>query len=232
MIGPRSCRRRLDALHHLEKARKRYLFRRLAERLEFGGAILVADIIATSSQFARPSFESQWDELARQQFHAWDGLAQWVRESDQRGLASNMADGEGRERDALPRLRAAQMAGASGLFDGGLLLAASGACDIRRISLAMPSTTVSRVMSAPREQAWAVLSDVANARRWNSAWAELEFVSGQTHGPGTKFRARTSEGESYEFVVSAWVSPEYIEFTPVRDETERYSITLDSQAFR
>jgi tRNA (cmo5U34)-methyltransferase len=67
MIGPRSCRRRLDALHHLEKARKRYLFRRLAERLEFGGAILVADIIATSSQFARPSCESQWDELARQQ---------------------------------------------------------------------------------------------------------------------------------------------------------------------
>jgi uncharacterized protein YndB with AHSA1/START domain len=96
----------------------------------------------------------------------------------------------------------------------------------------MPSTMVSRVMSAPREQAWAVLSDVANARRWNSAWADIEFVSGQTHGPGTKFRARTSEGESYEFVVSAWVSPEYIEFTPVRDETERYSITLDSQAFR
>jgi uncharacterized protein YndB with AHSA1/START domain len=105
-------------------------------------------------------------------------------------------------------------------------------CHLSRISLAMPSTSVSRVIAAPREQVWSVLSDLANARRWNSAWTSIEFVSGQTHGPDTRFRARTAEGESYEFVITAWVVPEYIEFTPVRDETERYSITLEAQAFR
>jgi len=96
----------------------------------------------------------------------------------------------------------------------------------------MPSTSTSRVIAAPREEIWALLSDISNARRWNSAWSSIEFVSKQTHGPDTQFRARTDEGEAFEFVISAWVVPEYIEFTPVRDETERYGITLESQAFR
>ena len=55
------------ALHHLEAERKRRLFRELAEKLEGGGALLVADIIATSSQSVRRSFATQWDELARDQ---------------------------------------------------------------------------------------------------------------------------------------------------------------------
>ena len=96
----------------------------------------------------------------------------------------------------------------------------------------MPSTSASRVIKAPREDIWALLSDIANARRWNSAWSSIEFVSKQTHGPETQFRACTDEGKAFEFLITAWVVPEYIEFTPVRDESERYGITLESQAFR
>lgn len=96
----------------------------------------------------------------------------------------------------------------------------------------MPSTSASRLIMAPREQIWSLLSDVASARRWNSAWSNIEFVSKQTHGPETQFRARTGDGETFEFVITAWVVPEYIEFTPVREDGERYGITLESQAFR
>ena len=95
----------------------------------------------------------------------------------------------------------------------------------------MPSTSVSRVIAAPRNEVWAVLSDIANARRWNSAWSDIEFSSKQTHGPQTRFRAQTDDGNVFEFTTSAWVAPEYIEFSPVRDESESYSITLESHGF-
>lgn len=95
----------------------------------------------------------------------------------------------------------------------------------------MPLTSASRVIQAPQDQVWAVLSDIANARRWNSAWSQIEFTSKQTHGPGTRFRAQTADANVYEFEISAWVAPEYIEFSPVREETERYAIMLESQAF-
>jgi len=55
------------ALHHLKGERKRHLFRRLAERLTPGGALLIADIIATPSEFVRRSFAAQWERLARDQ---------------------------------------------------------------------------------------------------------------------------------------------------------------------
>lgn len=76
-----------------------------------------------------------------------------------------------------------------------------------------------------------MLSDIANARRWNSAWSKIEFSSQQTHGPETRFRAHTEDGDAFEFVVSAWAAPEYIEFSPVRDEAESYGIVLESQGF-
>jgi uncharacterized protein YndB with AHSA1/START domain len=96
----------------------------------------------------------------------------------------------------------------------------------------MPSTSAERIINAPQDQVWAVLSDIANARRWNTAWSTIEFTSNQTHGPGTRFRAQAEDGNAYEFVISAWVAPEYIEFSPIRDETERYGIMLESHAFR
>lgn len=95
----------------------------------------------------------------------------------------------------------------------------------------MPTTSVSRIIPAPPHDVWGVLSDIPNARRWNPAWDKIEFASNQTHGAGTRFRARVDDG-SYEFEVSDWIVPEFISFTPIRGEHERYSITLESQAFR
>jgi uncharacterized protein YndB with AHSA1/START domain len=95
----------------------------------------------------------------------------------------------------------------------------------------MPATSVSRIINTPRDQVWAVLSDIAKAQRWNSAWSRIEFASNQTHGLGTRFRAETADRETYEFEVTAWSAPEYIEFSPVRDETERYGIMLEAQGF-
>jgi len=95
----------------------------------------------------------------------------------------------------------------------------------------MPSTSVQRVIGAPRDHVWSALSDIAKARRWNAAWSRIEFTSNQTHGPGTRFRAESAEGEKFEFEVTAWVAPEYIEFSPVRGESERYGIMLESQGF-
>lgn len=95
----------------------------------------------------------------------------------------------------------------------------------------MPTTSVSRIIPAPVHDAWSVLSDIPNARRWNPAWDKIEFVSNQTHGAGTRFRAQVDDS-SYEFEISDWIVPEFISFTPIREEHERYGITLESQAFR
>jgi uncharacterized protein YndB with AHSA1/START domain len=88
------------------------------------------------------------------------------------------------------------------------------------------------VIGAPREQIWGVLSDIANAKRWNRGWSAVEFATNQTHGTGTRFRARTADGDSFDFEISAWVAPEYIEFSPVREEPEHYGIMMDAQAFQ
>jgi uncharacterized protein YndB with AHSA1/START domain len=93
-------------------------------------------------------------------------------------------------------------------------------------------TSIARIIGAPRDQVWAVLSDIANATRWNSAWSRVEFATNQTHGPGTRFRATTADGDTFDFDVTGWSAPEYIEFSPVRDEAERYGIMLEAQAFR
>ncbi len=96
----------------------------------------------------------------------------------------------------------------------------------------MPSATVSRVIAAPRPQVWAVLSDIANARRWNASWSKIEITSKQTHGVGASFRAYTKDNEAFDFEVTGWVAPEYIAFSPIRDESEQYGIALESHAFR
>jgi uncharacterized protein YndB with AHSA1/START domain len=94
------------------------------------------------------------------------------------------------------------------------------------------SATVTRTIAAPQAQVWAALSDIANARRWNSSWSQIEFTSTQTHGVGAAFRAHTDDGDVFNFEITGWVAPEYIEFSPVRDESEDYSITLESHTFR
>lgn len=97
----------------------------------------------------------------------------------------------------------------------------------------MPSTSTSRVIAAPANEIWDALADVEKATRWNAAWKEVEITSSQTHGAGTRFRARVDEDQSFEFEIADWVVPEFISFTPVHDPTDPfYPITLDGHAFR
>ena len=101
----------------------------------------------------------------------------------------------------------------------------------------MPSVTASIAIPATPERVWAVVSDVANAQRWNKAWSSIEMTTTLSEGRGTRFRAHV-EGEggadqSFEFEVTEWVAPEFIVFTPVRDPyEEQYQITLDWHSFR
>ncbi len=55
------------ALHHIHDEAKRALFGRLASRLEPGGALLIADVLAPASDLARRSFAAAWDRIAREQ---------------------------------------------------------------------------------------------------------------------------------------------------------------------
>ena len=52
-------------LHHLEGAGKRELFARLFHRLEPGGAVLFADVMAPPTERARSHFAAAWDEEVR-----------------------------------------------------------------------------------------------------------------------------------------------------------------------
>lgn len=95
----------------------------------------------------------------------------------------------------------------------------------------MPSVSVSRVIGAPREEVWAALSDIASARRWNASWSKIDITSRQTHGAGTTFRAHTEDGRAFDFEITEWAAPELIAFTPIRDESEYYAVTLESHTF-
>jgi uncharacterized protein YndB with AHSA1/START domain len=100
----------------------------------------------------------------------------------------------------------------------------------------MPSVTASISVPATPEQVWAVISDVANAQRWNKAWSRIEMTTGLGGGRGTRFRAHVTDedggDQAFEFEITEWVAPEYIVFTPIRDpEEEQYQITLDWHSF-
>lgn len=95
----------------------------------------------------------------------------------------------------------------------------------------MPTASVSRVIRAPQREVWALLSDVSQAGRWNKYWTSIEFLSSQTHGAGTRFRARAESGDSFVFHICDWDAPQRIAFCPVRDALEQYSIMLDSHVF-
>ena len=55
------------AVHHLSDAAKRDLFRQLADRLEPGGALLLADVVAPVNDVVRRSCAAAWDTIARAQ---------------------------------------------------------------------------------------------------------------------------------------------------------------------
>jgi hypothetical protein len=96
----------------------------------------------------------------------------------------------------------------------------------------MAHVSVSRNMAATRPDVWALVSDIANAGRWNRAWTSIEFAGNQTHGEGTRFIAHTESGDSFEFEVCEWSVPERIGFCPVRDPEEpTYAVMLDAHVF-
>ncbi|HVP04341.1 MAG TPA: SRPBCC family protein [Dehalococcoidia bacterium] len=95
----------------------------------------------------------------------------------------------------------------------------------------MPTAFVTRVIAAPQHDVWALISDISQAGRWNRFWSKIEFTSPQTHGAGTRFRATTSSGDSFEFEVCEWEAPQRIAFCPIREPGERYNITLESHVF-
>jgi uncharacterized protein YndB with AHSA1/START domain len=97
----------------------------------------------------------------------------------------------------------------------------------------MAHVTVSRLIHAPQADVWAVVSDIANARKWNKSWRKIEFTSPQTHGVGTTFRASMGgDSDSYEFEVCDWSAPDRIAFCPVIAPDEgNYSMALESHVF-
>jgi tRNA (cmo5U34)-methyltransferase len=58
------------SLHHLNDAKKQYLYKAAAERLSARGVILVADIVEPQHPAARRLAADRWDALARQQAEA------------------------------------------------------------------------------------------------------------------------------------------------------------------
>lgn len=96
----------------------------------------------------------------------------------------------------------------------------------------MPRTSVSRVVRAPRQALWSLLSEVTRAPEWNKAWTGIELTGALSHGKGTRFRATTDRDEHFDFEVCGWIAPEHISFCPLRDPLEQmYSITLESHTF-
>ena len=57
-------------LHHLNDAKKQYLYKAVAERLSSQGALLVADVIEPMSSAAREIAADTWDRSARAQAEA------------------------------------------------------------------------------------------------------------------------------------------------------------------
>jgi hypothetical protein len=58
------------ALHHLNDARKQYLYKAAAERLSARGALLVADLVDPAHPVLRNVAAERWDALARQEAEA------------------------------------------------------------------------------------------------------------------------------------------------------------------
>jgi tRNA (cmo5U34)-methyltransferase len=57
-------------LHHLNDAKKQYLYKAAAERLSPRGALLVADLVDPQHPAAKAMAADRWDELARAQADA------------------------------------------------------------------------------------------------------------------------------------------------------------------
>ena len=71
--GPVRCYLSSLVLHHLDGPGKQSLYRRLFERLEPGGALLMADLAEPTSEWQRRHFAREWDLATREQSLALTG---------------------------------------------------------------------------------------------------------------------------------------------------------------
>jgi tRNA (cmo5U34)-methyltransferase len=67
------------SLHHLNDAKKQYLYKAAAERLSPRGALLVADLVDPQHPALRTLAADQWDAAAKQQADALDAPELWQR---------------------------------------------------------------------------------------------------------------------------------------------------------
>lgn len=65
--GPVRCFVSSLAIHHLDGAGKRRLFRDLYDRLEPGGTLLILDLVEPVNELAWAAYARAWDDVARQQ---------------------------------------------------------------------------------------------------------------------------------------------------------------------
>lgn len=65
--GPVRCFASSLAVHHLDGAQKRRLFRDLAARLEPGGALLLLDLVEPVNRYAWDAYGRAWDAIVREQ---------------------------------------------------------------------------------------------------------------------------------------------------------------------
>jgi tRNA (cmo5U34)-methyltransferase len=72
------------ALHHLNDAKKQYLYKAAAERMSPRCALLVADIVEPQHPAAREAAANRWDTLARQQAESAGAPALYQRFVDER----------------------------------------------------------------------------------------------------------------------------------------------------
>jgi tRNA (cmo5U34)-methyltransferase len=72
------------ALHHLNDAKKQYLYKAAADRLSARGALLVADLVDPQHPAAREAAAERWDALARQEAEAMGAPELFQRFLDER----------------------------------------------------------------------------------------------------------------------------------------------------
>jgi tRNA (cmo5U34)-methyltransferase len=72
------------SLHHLNDAKKQYLYKAIADRLSPGGALLIADLVDPQHPAARQTAADRWDALAREQADAIGAPGLFQRFSDER----------------------------------------------------------------------------------------------------------------------------------------------------
>ena len=118
------------ALHHLNDAKKQYLYKAAAERLSPRGALLIADLVDPQHPAAREAAADRWDALARRAGRG-DRRARAVSTVPRRTLESLPVSGRVRpavRADASPGLAAPR-----GVRGRGLLVAGGRARRLRRL---------------------------------------------------------------------------------------------------